>query len=112
MRFHSGITRARRRALIKSIARLAQIHQPHLRQPGHAMTPRQHMMLIAPGGGVDEAFQRWRGRCQHDGRAFDPCPHHRHVAGMIKRAFLLLEGLFVFLVHHEQAQLAERQEQG
>ncbi len=37
--------------------------------------------------------------------------HHRHVAGVINHALLLLEGALVLLVHHQQPEIGEGQKQ-
>ena len=68
-------------------------------------------MRVAPACGIDEAFQRRRGAGQHHRAILDPRPHHRHVAGVIDGAVLLLEGLLMFLIDDDQAQFRERQEQ-
>ena len=92
----------------RPIALVTQIDQPDLRHFRHAMARRQLQMVIAAACGIDEAFQRRRGAGQHHRAILDPRPHHRHVAGVIDGAVLLLEGLFVFFVHDHQAQFAER----
>ena len=43
--------------------------------------------------------------------AFEPAAHHRHVAGVIGDAVLLLVGGLVFLVDDDEAEPRERQEQ-
>ena len=71
------------------------------------MARRQLQMGVAPACGIDEAFQRRRGAGQHHRAVLDPRPHHRHVAGVIDGAVLLLEGLFVFFIDDDQAQFGK-----
>ena len=91
---------------------MAQIHDAHVRHRGDAMAALEFEMAVAPAGGVDETFQGRRGAGQYHGAIFRPRPHHRHVAGVIDGAILLLEGLFVFLVDNHQPQRRKGQEQG
>ena len=92
---------------------MAQIEHAHF-----AAIRRRHgdvakfQMAVASAGGIDETFQRRRGAGQDHRAILDARPHHRHVAGVIDGAVLLLEGLFMFLVHDHQAQDREGQEQG
>ena len=69
-------------------------------------------MGVAAGLHVGDAFEAWRGGDQHGGAVRQACPHHGHVAGVVDDAILLLEGGLVFLVHHDEAEIGEWQEQG
>jgi hypothetical protein len=95
---------------IDSVSFLPQIDQPHFGHLGHAMPRRQLQMRVAPALGIDEAFQRRRRAGQNHRTILDSRPHHRHVAGVIDGALLLLEGLLMFFVDDDQAQFGERQE--
>ncbi len=75
------------------------------------MSRRQGDAAIAPGLDVGQRLQRWRGGHQHRRRRTEPRAHHRHVAGVVDHAFLLLECGLVLLVDHHEAEVGERQEQ-
>ena len=69
------------------------------------------MRRVAAGLDVGHRLQARRGRDQHRRRRAEPRAHHRHVAGVVDDAFLLLERGLVLLVDHDQAEIGERQEQ-
>ena len=100
------------RRFIGRVPFIAHVDQAHLRQFGDPVAPAQDEMAIASARGIDEAFQRRRSRCQHHRTALDAGAYHRHVAGVIDGAVLLLEGLFVLFVHHDKSQFGKGQEQG
>ena len=64
---------------------------------------RQHHALIAALARVDLGFDRRRRRRQHDRDFRDMRAHHRHVAGVVMRALVLLVGLVVLLIDDDQA---------
>ena len=70
------------------------------RDAGVATAPRVHL-------GLD----RRRRRRQHDGNFRDVRPHHRHVAGVIAHAILLLVGRVVLLIDDDEAEVGIGQEQ-
>ena len=89
-----------------------QIDQPHLRQLRDAVAVRQMQEAVAPGLHVVHGLQRRR-RGGEDHRDLRQMPaHHRHVARLIDDAILLLEGLLMLLIDDDEAEIAERQEQG
>ncbi len=60
--------------------------------------------------GVHPGFQAGRRRSQHHLCVAQRCAQDRHVARVVKSAILLLVGGVVFLIHHDQPKIAERQE--
>jgi hypothetical protein len=58
---------------------------------------------VFPGLGIGPGLQRRRGRGQHHLRLVQGRPQHRHVAGIVERALLLLVGTVVFLIDDDQA---------
>ena len=68
-------------------------------------------MLVALPPGIDQQFERRRGRGEHHREAAERAQHHRHVAGMVADTVLLLEGRLVLLVDHDETEIAPRQEQ-
>ncbi len=72
---------------------------------------RQRDALIAPLARIDLAFDRRRRRRQHDRDFCDMRAHHRHVAGVVMRAFVLLVGLVVLLIDDDEAEIGIGQEQ-
>ena len=89
----------------------AQVDRLDRRQPGPAVALRQAQRGVAPALHVVERLQARRRGNQHAGGAGQPRPHHRHVAGVVDHAVLLLEGGLVLLVHHHEAEVGEGQEQ-
>ena len=67
-------------------------------------------MRVAAAGGVDARFDRGRRRGEHERRALDARAHHRHVAGVIVDAILLLIGALMLLIDDDEPQIAKRQE--
>src|SRR3546814_4342065 len=65
------------------------------------------LRLVAPGLHVVEALQRRRCGHQHRRNAAELRAHHRHVAGMVGDAVLLLEGALVLLVDDDDARSEE-----
>ena len=68
-------------------------------------------MGVAAALGIDAGLQRGRRRGQDDRRVLDAPAHHRHVAGVIGDAVLLLVGGLVLLIDDDQAEIAIGQEQ-
>ena len=58
------------------------------------------------------ALDGGRGRGQHDRELAEAGAGHRHVARLVVHPVLLLEAAVVLLVHHDEAEARERQEQG
>ena len=72
---------------------------------------RQHDALIAALARIDLGLDRRRRRRQHDRDLGDMRAHHRHVAGVIMRAFVLLVGLVVLLIDDDQPETGIGQKQ-
>ena len=83
----------------------AQIDRLDMRHMLAAESRRQHHTLIAALARIDFAFDRRRRRRQHDRDFGDVRPHHRHVARMIMRAFVLLVGLIVLFIDDDQPEI-------
>jgi len=83
----------------------------HLRQHRRTKTRGQLHPFVFARIRIGPAFQRGRGAGQHHPRAADRRAQHRHVTRIIEYPVLLLVGGVVFLIHDDQAQVAERQEQ-
>ncbi len=66
---------------------------------------------VAPAPRVDFGLDRGRRRRQHDGNFRDMRPHHRHVAGVIAHAILLLVGRVMLLVDDDEPEIRIGQEQ-
>ncbi len=66
---------------------------------------------VAAAPGVDLGLDRGRRRNEHDRNVGAPRAHHRHIAGVIARAVLLLVGRIVLLVDDDEAEIGVRQEQ-
>ena len=89
--------------------RLTQVDGLDRRQLCAAVPVRQALASVAAILDVDHRLQRRRGRCQHDRAALEAGAHHRHVAGVVDDAVLLLEGGVVLLVDHDETETAEGQ---
>ena len=89
-----------------------QINRPHVRHLCSAKTRRQLDPFILARLRIGPCFKRWRGRGQHHLRRTQRRAQNHHVAGIIDHAIFLFVGGIVFLIHHHQPQIAERQEQG
>ena len=71
----------------------------------------QLQMRVAAAPGIHHGLDRRRRRREHD-RNFDFArPHHRHVAGVIADAVLLLVGGIVLLIDDDQPEVGVRQKQ-
>ena len=66
---------------------------------------------VAAAPRVDLGLDRRRGRSQHDRNLRLARAHHRHVAGVIMHAVLLLVGGIVLLIDDDQAEIGIRQKQ-
>ena len=66
---------------------------------------------IAPAARIHLGLHRGRRRGEHDRYLGDMGTHHRHVAGVVAHAVLLLVGRVVLLIDHDQAEIGERQKQ-
>ena len=72
---------------------------------------RQVQPLVAAAPRIDLGLDRRRRRRQHDRDAGDARAHHRHVAGVVAHAVLLLVGGVVLLIDDDQAEIGIGQEQ-
>ena len=72
---------------------------------------RQMQMRVAAALGVHHGLDRRRGGGEHDRNFGLARAHHRHVAGVIAHAVLLLVGGIVLLIDHDQTQVGIGQEQ-
>ena len=88
-----------------------QVHGPDLRQRGPGMAVGQMEGPIAPAGDIFQGLQGGGGRDQQHGNAGEVAPEHRHVAGLIGDAILLLIGLLMLLIDDDEAEIGEGQEQ-
>jgi hypothetical protein len=84
---------------------------PQARHVLAAEPRRQYDALVAALARIDLTLDRRRGGRQHDRDFCDASALNRHVAGVIMRAVLLLVGLVVFLIDHDQAEIRVRHEQ-
>src|ERR1700680_2117348 len=80
-----------------------QIDRLDMRHMLAAEPRRQHHALIAPLAGIDFGLDRWGRRRTHDRNFRDVRTHHRHVAGVIMRALVLLVGLIVLFIDYDQS---------
>ena len=69
-------------------------------------------MAVAALLGIHQAFDRGRGRTQNHGRLSEMAADHRHVAGLIGDALLLLIALVVLLIDDDEAEIGEGEKQG
>ena len=81
------------------------------RQMRAAETLRQVDALVAPAPRIDLRFDRGRRRGQQHRDFRHAAAHHRHVAGVIMRAVLLLVGGVVLFIDHNESEIGVRQEQ-
>ena len=72
---------------------------------------RQMQMRVAAALGVHHGLDRRRGGGEHDRNFRLARAHHRHVAGVIAHAVLLLVGRIVLLIDDDQTQIGIRQKQ-
>ena len=96
---------AARRAFAAHVDRLDR------RQMRAAETLGQMDALVAAAPRVDFRFDRGRRRGQHHRNFRDAAAHHRHVAGVVMRAVLLLVGGVVLFIDDDQAEIGIRQKQ-
>ena len=89
----------------------AQVDRLDMRHVLTAEARRQRHALVAALARIDLGLDRWRGRRQHDRDLCDMRAHHRHVAGMIVRAVVLLVGLVVLFIDDDQAEIGIGQKQ-
>ena len=82
-----------------------------LRHFGDAVPRFETQAPVAPLIGIDDGFERGRGRTQHDRKRPQRGAHHRHVARVIGNAVFLLEGRFMLLVDNDQAEFGKGQEE-
>ncbi len=68
-------------------------------------------LAVAAAPRVDDRFDRWRRRREHDRNVGDARAHHRHVARVIVHAVLLLVDGVVLLIDHDQAEVCVGEEQ-
>ena len=66
---------------------------------------RQTKVLIAAAFGIHHGLDRRRGGGEHNWNFRLARAHHRHVAGMIADAILLLVGRIVLLIDDDQAEI-------
>ena len=91
---------------------LPQIDQLDFRQSCAAMPAGQAQVLVSPGLDVHDCLQAGRCRDQHRRARAQPSADDGHVAGIVDDAVLLLERGLMLLIHHHQAEVGKRQEQG
>ena len=84
----------------------AQIDRLDMRHVLAAEPRRQHDALIAALARIDFGLDRRRCGGQHDRDFRDMRAHHRHVAGVVMRAFVLLVGLVVLFIDDDQPRSA------
>ena len=89
----------------------AQIDRLDMRHVLAAEARRQHDALIAALARIDLGLDRRRRGRQHDRDFGDMRAHHRHVAGVIMRAVVLLVGLVVLFIDHDQPEIGVGQKQ-
>ena len=91
---------------------LGQVNDPDCGHARAAKPARQFQPFVDPAFGHLHAFKR-RGRAGEDHRHFlEMAAHHRHIAGVVPYAFILLEADLMRFVHHHQPEAFVRQEQG
>ena len=99
----------------QAVFRLVALHVEDLdaRQDGIFHRPfAQFQLAVAPRLRMVPAFQRGRGRTEHDGNLQLPGAPHGQVARRIAQAFLLLVGRVVFLVDDDQFQFRQGRQDG
>ena len=109
-----GFHRARERRRNEAAGRralVAQIDRLDGRQLLAAETFGQREPPIAAAPRIDFGLERRRRRRQHDRDARNMAAHHRHVAGVVVHAVLLLVGRIVLLIDHDEAEIGVGQKQ-
>ena len=91
--------------------RAAQVDRLDMRHVLAAEARRQRDALIAALARIDLGLDRRRRGRQHDRDFGDMRAHHRHVAGVIMRAVVLLVGLVVLFIDDDQAEIGIGQKQ-
>ncbi len=91
---------------------LFQVNQFHIGKQGTAETRRQLQMLVFARLRIQQAFKRWRRRRQGNRKAANLAAHHCHIPRIIRYALILLEGGFMFFIHHNQPKIGKGQKQG
>ena len=89
----------------------AKIDRLDRRQMLAAEPLRQFQMHVAAAARVHHRLDRRRRRGEHDRNLDLARPHHRHVAGVVADAVLLLVGGVVLLIDDDQAKIGIGQEQ-
>ena len=89
----------------------AQIDRLDRRHALAAEPLRQGDAAIAAAPRIDLGLERRRRRRQHHRDLRDVAAHHRHVAGVIVHAVLLLVGRIVLLIDHDEAEIGIGQKQ-
>ena len=89
----------------------AQVDRLDRRQMLAAEPLGQMQVRVAAAPRVHLGFDRRRRRGEHDRDFRLARAHHRHVAGVIAHAVLLLVGRVVLLIDHDQAEIGVGQEQ-
>ena len=89
----------------------AQIDRLDMRHVLAAEPRRQRHALVAALARIDLGLDRRRRRRQHDRDLGDMRAHHRHVAGVIMRAVILLVGLVVLFIDDDETEIGIGQEQ-
>ena len=109
-----GLDRAGKRRRDEAPARRplgAQIDRLDRRHALAAEALRQRKPRVAAAPRIDLGLERRRRRGQHHRDLGDVASHHRHVAGVIMHAVLLLVGGVVLLIDDDQPEIGVRQEQ-
>ena len=91
---------------------LAQVDEDPLGERALAGALRERQQLQLPPLGVVAALEAGRGRDQEGGGAGVPAADEGEVAGVVARRELLLVGGVLLLVHHDQAEVGDRREEG
>ena len=103
-----GGQQARRQAMAHRLT--TRVHQSDARRRGLMHALRKAQMPVAPGAGVGQGFQRRRGAAEDHGRLPLLRAKYRGVPRRVAKAFLLFVRSVMFLVHHHDAELPERDE--
>ena len=109
-----GLHRLRKPRRDEAPARRAfalEVDRLDVRQMLAAEALRQGELLVAAAPRVDFGFDRRRRRREHDRNTADAGAHHRHVAGVIAHAVLLLVGGVVLFIDDNEAEIGVGQEQ-
>ena len=110
-RFQDRVDQDRRQPAALFWRILLEIDRRDGRQFRAGIAARQNEVPIAPGTRIHMALDGWRRRGQDHRALPQAATHHSHVAALVMHAVILLVALVMFFIEHDQAQLAERQEQ-